>query len=439
MFLKSKKLLLASALLVLSSCSGNKDLPQGKRISVLDMPASELAASKSASKSFSLSEKQTLKEWNQTFANAVHTPKNISASANMVERWSSNFGKGANKRNLLLASPVASNGVVFVQDVEGSVSAYQISDGKKLFKQKLKPLNKNDSSSALNGAGLALDAERLYALTGFGSVFALDRSSGKILWRKDLNIPLRTAPTVDQNKLFVQTIDNQLFCLDTSDGSEVWVYNISAEETVLAGGAAPAYDASKQIVVAAFSNGEIQAFNAQIGYPLWSNNLISTGSFTSVLPINAVKASPVIDSNVVYAIGNNNQMIAANLETGEIIWQKQIGGTSTPLVDKEAVFLVSNNMELTAMDKANGNILWQQPLLSNLETKERRELYVSAPLLINSELLLVTSSGLVLTFDPKTGKQKNVLDLGESLPFAPIAVDKNIIFVTNDAELIVYQ
>jgi len=436
---KIKGVWLAALLGILASCSTNKEIPQGHRISVLNAPQHDEFIENKKTVSLTLSKEETLNIWSQTGSNAEHLTLNISASSNAKELWSKKFGKGADKRNLLLASPVISNGVIYAQDVEGTVFAFDLSSGQKLFKQKLKPLNKSDSDSALNGTGLALDNARLYATTGFGSVFSLNLKDGNILWRKDFNTPIRTAPTVSSNKLFIQTIDNQLFCLNTSDGSEIWSYNISSEDTVLAGTATPAYSSSKDILVAAFSNGELQAFNASIGYPLWSNNLVSGAAVTAASPINAIKASPVIDSNTVYAIGNNDQMLATNLETGDILWKKQIGGVNTPVIDKEALFLVSNNFELIALNKKTGDIFFKTPLLEDLSLKERQNIYLSGPILINSNLLVTTSSGLVLTFDALTGEKKAELDLGTSLPFAPISAENAIIFTTSHSKLIVFK
>ena len=439
MFFELKKLWMAVFCVALAACSGSKEIPQGRRISVLDMPQKEVLFQRTGKLNVHLSAEKELTIWSQAGSNAAHLIPNISVAQDAKEQWSESFGEGAGKRNLLLAQPVISNGVVYVQDVEGKVSAFDLSDGHRLFSQKLKPLNKNDSSSALNGAGLALSGAKIYALTGFGAVFAIDGANGKILWRKDFNVPFRTSPTVYKDKLFVQTIDNQLFNLDARDGSEIWVYNISAEDTVLAGGSAPAYDATKDIVVAAFSNGEIQAFNASIGYPLWSNNLVNVGRFSAASPINAVKASPVIDSNIVYAIGNNNRLLAMDIENGDVLWQREIGGVNTPIVDTEVLFVVSNNFELMALNKKTGETLWQKPILENMKAKERRELYLSGPLLINSELLVTVSNGLVISFDAKTGTQKRIVDLGEEIPFGPVSANKNLVFITNDAELIVYR
>ena len=207
----------------------------------------------------------------------------------------------------------------------------------------------------------------------------------------------------------------------------------------MAGGAVPAFDAAQEIVVAAFSNGEIQAFNARIGYPLWSNNLINVQQIGASVSINAVKASPVIDKNTVFAVGNNGLTMAINLENGDVLWQKTIGGTSTPVVDDQALFVLSNNFELLALEKETGEIMWAEPLFNDMSSKERLKLYVRGPVMINSELLITASNGTVLTFDARTGKQKTTLRLGDDLPFEPIAADGSVIFTTNEAKLIVYQ
>lgn len=439
MFSKSKIFGLICFASALCACSGNKEIPQGTRISVLNEP--EQFALKEASKdiSFKLSEPLENESWAQTASNAAHLSQNIAAQTDMHESWSASFGEGSSKRNLLLASPIVAKNTVYAQDVNATIYAFDLKTGKQIFKQKLKTLNKNDSKSGLNGVGLAFDNNRLYALAGFGSVFALNPDNGEILWRTDLKIPLRTAPTASSGKLFVQTIDNQLLALDAADGSEIWTYNMSSEDTILAGLAPSAYSAEKEIVVAAFSNGEIQAFNGRIGYPLWSNSLVNTKQIGSQIGLNAIKAAPVIDGNTVYAVGSNDLTIAVNIETGEPLWQQQIGGTNTPCVDKEAVFILSDKFELIALNKKTGQILWTTDIFSDLTSKQKRSLYLSGPVLINSELLLTSSNGKVLTFNPKNGEQKHEINLHEDLPFGPVVAQKTIIFTTNDADLIAFK
>ncbi len=436
---KTKLFGLICFLSALCACSSHKEVLKGERISVLDDQSHFALQSDKPAALFDISSPLENENWTQTASNASHKMQNFLTGKDMHESWSSSFGEGSSKRNLLLARPVVSKGKIYAQDVNATVYAFDLKTGKQIFKQKLKTINKNDSSSGLNGVGLAFENDRLYALAGFGSVFALNAENGKILWRKDLKIPLRTAPTVASGKLFVQTIDNQLLALNATDGSEIWAYNISSEDTVLAGLAPAAYSAEKEIVVAAFSNGEIKAFNARIGYPLWSNSLVNTKQITSQIGLNAIKAAPVIDGNIVYAAGTSDLTSSINIETGEVLWQLPISSVNTPCVDKEALFILSENFELTAVNKKTGELLWSEELLTDLTSKQKRGLYLSGPVLINSELMITSSDGKVFTFDSKSGKQKTTLNLNEDLPFGPVVAQKKVIFTTSDAELIVFE
>lgn len=433
--LNAKKILPLCLMAVLAACASKKDIPQGKRISVIDAPV--LSEQNFSKKDFALSKATTLEKWTQVGSNERHLNQNLSLSAEPQKIWTIDFGSGSSKRNLLLAAPVIQNGIIYTQDVNGTVRAFDLKKGAQLFKQKLSPLNENDSETGLNGVGLALGTKNLYALTGFGGVFALNSSNGNITWRQDLGKPIRTQPTLANGILYVETIDNQLLAFEASTGSEMWRYNISAEDTIYAGGVSPVADETKQVVITAFSNGELQAFNAKIGYPIWSQNLINTRFTPSA--IHALKASPVIDEHIVYAAGSNDQTIAADVETGEIIWQMPVGGMSTPLVDKEVVFLVSNSYELLALDKKTGHILWQTPLLDDMSHKDRHTVHIFSPLLINGKLLVATSNGWLLHFNPKTGAFLSEDYAGEDLAVGPIAVNGYLILTTKNAKLIGFK
>ena len=200
---------------------------------------------------------------------------------------------------------------------------------------------------------------------------------------------------------------------------------------------------SKSLIVvgksfcSAFSNGELQAFNAKIGYPVWSQDLINTTLLPS--PIHAVKASPVIDNQIVYAVGSNAQTMAIKIETGDVIWQAPVGGTSSPLVDKEVLFMVSSNYELLALDKKSGEIFWRSPILGKTDFKHRRSVYIFAPLLLNDSIFVAASNGTIMRYDAKTGHLQSEDDIGHNIAVQPIAADGSLILTTENAKLIIYR
>lgn len=188
-------------------------------------------------------------------------------------------------------------------------------------------MNKDDNSVAMKGAGLAEFNKKIYATTGFGGVFCLDMTTGKELWRKDYEAPIRIAPTVGANRVFVQTFDNTLIALNAESGKEIWKITNDFENTTLVGGASPAYNPDLDVVIAAFSNGELRAFKASTGTPLWVDLLVSKKRTNSLSNITAIKANPVIDGDRVYAVGYNSILAAIDLRTGARVWEKNWAAT----------------------------------------------------------------------------------------------------------------
>ena len=431
-------LILAAGVSACSIFTDKKELPQGERVSVLNTPDAHQLGNAEI-KTDLLATPEINRNWVQNGVNSAHTGGNLQVSRNITKQWQAEFGKGSSDRNLLLASPIIADGKVYAQDVNGTVSAFDLQSGKKLWKQKLKPHTLYENDNGLNGAGITADTKAVYAAGGFGSVFALDKENGKILWRKDINTPLRTSPVVCGSKLLVQSLDNRLFALETATGEEIWKYNISAEDTVLAGNAAPSCSLSENLIVVGFSNGEIQAFSADIGYPAWSVPVIDNSQVGLSTSINSIKAAPVIEGGYVYAIGHNDLLTKVDYRTGEVLWSRKIGGTNLPWISGNYLFILSNNNELMALSKESGKIIWSLTLLSEYPLKERSDIYLSGPIMAGSELLVSSSNGVLYKISPLNGAVLSRTELEQGTPLGPIVADKYIIFTTDEAELAAYK
>jgi outer membrane protein assembly factor BamB len=194
-------------------------------------------------------------KWDQSGGNSMHLMGHLKAADTLDKIWDKSFGKGSSKRDFLLSTPIIAHKVVFNIDSQGLLTARLLENGKQIWEKRLKPANRDDKSSAMKGAGLAEYNKKIYATTGFGNVFCLDMTTGDIIWNKEIGLPIRIAPTVNENKVFVQTIDNMLVALDAIDGSELWKYKTDYDGTTLVGGAAPAYNPDLDVLIAAFSNG----------------------------------------------------------------------------------------------------------------------------------------------------------------------------------------
>lgn len=438
----TKKVSLTFLLCLLAGCGlFDKERLQidGERIAVLQ-GATELAPDYAPGEiKVTLPRPENNTRWSQNGGNAPHAMGHLTAADKIEEFWSSGFGTGSSKRDFLIASPVIAHKVVFAIDADAVVSAFRLDNGKRIWKRRLKPLVKDDKGTAMKGAGIAVYDRKVFATTGFGGVFALDMVTGKKLWAYFADTPIRIAPTVDKGMLFVQTMGNKLIALDQKTGKEIWNYKSEAEMTTLVGGASPAYDAYMDVVIAAFSSGELRAFKASTGTPLWADYLVSKRRTNSLANITAVKASPIIDGERVFAIGHSNILAAYDLRTGARIWEKEIGSANQPWVAGKYLFVLSDKFDLICLEKDSGKIVWNTNIPTGSDPEDRLGVFASGPVLASNRLLVTTSNGYVFSVSPYTGKILSYISLSDGVEMSPILADGVIVFTTNDADLVAYK
>lgn len=424
--------------LCVASCAQDKKLPEGVRVSVLDDETPALATEHK--KLVRLPQPSINASWAQAGVNPRHIIGNLKAGFALKEQWAENFGAGINKRDLMLAAPVSGKNAVFVMDTHGKVSAFNLQTGKRLWENSLTANIGGFKDTKSRASGLAFDDNTLFATTGFGGVFAMNAETGAPKWRKIMESPIRIAPTVTANMLLIQTVDNRLYALDKSNGQELWRFGVAHEDTVIAGGASPAYDAEDNVVIAGFSNGEIVVLNAAVGTPLWSQMLVSNKQARSTTEINTIGAYPIVEDGIIYAISNSDMTVALDMRTGDKLWEKEIGSTQNMLLSGDYLFIISNKNILYAVEKYTGEILWSLDIREYLNDEdEKAAVYAAPPLMLNGNILLAFSNGKILKIDAANGivsaKTELELDISNGL----IAVQQKVVAVSDDADVIVFE
>lgn len=437
----SKGLCLCGMLLCVASCSQDKKLPEGVRISVLEDfdNSSQAVTQKKITK---LPTAVVNASWAQSGVNPQHVIGNLKAGFTLKEEWTENFGEGISKRDIMLASPVVSGNNIFVMDSKGVVSAFDLKSGKRLWENTLKANIGGFKEAKSKASGLAVDGNTLFATTGVGGVFAMNTETGAPKWRKVMDSPIRIAPTVTNGMLLIQTVDNKIYALDKTNGQELWKFGVALEDTVIAGGASPAYDSEDNIVIAGFSNGEIVVLNAAVGTPLWSAMLVSNKQVNSSTEINTVAAYPIIEDGIIYAISNSSNMLALDVRTGDKIWEKEIGSMQNMLLAGDYLFVISNRNILYAVEKFSGETIWSVDIRGYLHDEDDKggaSVYAAPPLMLNGSLLLAFSNGKILKINASSGIVEAKTDLGIDISNGLIAAQERVIAVSDDADVIVFK
>ncbi|TXH33605.1 MAG: pyrrolo-quinoline quinone [Rhodospirillaceae bacterium] len=425
----------AAALTALSACDKSKTPLPGERVSVLQLDRSLNADESLAGVQVRLPKPYLNKDWPQAGGEQSHAMYHLQASNQPLQRvWSTDVGSSASDDNRLLAEPVVAGGVVYTMDADSEVSAVDAKSGDRLWRVDLTPDEEDDD---LFGGGLAVSEGKVVVTTPFAKVFALDAKSGETIWETSAPSPMRAAPAVSDGRIFSVTLDNQLIVYALDDGRRLWS-NAGVEEAAgLLGGATPAVFGS--VVVAAYTSGDLLAFDVTNGRILWSDNLAGKTRGDSTATLTDIRGRPVIDRDMVIAVSNGGVMAAISPRRGGRVWDASIGGTQSPWVAGDFIYVLTNNSEVLCLQRQDGRIKWVQNLPPFEDPEKHKDpIYWSGPVLAGDRLLVTGSSGYAVSISPYSGKILGQQEIGRShLP--PVVADGTVYILTDNADLLAFR
>jgi outer membrane protein assembly factor BamB len=402
-----------------------KEIPlPGHRVSVLQQETLRSDAL-AASRPMSLPQPQPNDSWTQPGGVASNAPGHLALGSTLRSAWSVSVGTGSSFYGKVTASPIVYGDMVFTLDAAGQVSAVNASGGSVVWRASTTPPNEKDQEGF--GGGLAADAGRIYAATGFGTVVALEAKSGRKLWEKNLGPPLRSSPTASAERVFAVTKEGQVYCLSGSDGTELWTFTGMPERASILANASPAVD--KDMVVVPYPTGDLVALRASNGQPIWQESLARTASGSSLGAMSDA-ARPVLYGGVMYAVGHGGRMIATSQKTGERIWSISVGGIEQPWVAGDTLFVVDSGGQLVAVTRADGRIRWATKLPDGSW---------SGPVLAGNRLWLASSKGQLVGVDPTSGKVASTDDVGNPVFIAPVVAGGRLYLLSDNARLYAFN
>jgi len=428
-----KLLLLTVSASLLASCGVvNKGRPKtpvlGNRISVLATDPDVQVDPATAAIPFTLPAATVNDSWGQPGRTPSKSAGHVALGATVSPAWNVSIGQGASLDGGLAAGPVVANGTVYTIDTTATVRAFDAATGGQRWAVQVGAEKGNAKS--LFGGGVSVEGGRVYATNGLGFVTALDAATGAQVWQVRPGGPLRGAPTIVGDTLYVMSQDNQLYSLKTADGATNWSATASVEIAGVFGSAAPAF--AQGTVVAGFSSGELNAYRYENGRAVWQDALSRTSISTSVANLSDIDASPVIDNGQVFALGQGGRMVALDLISGQRIWELNLAGIATPWVAGDWVFVVTDDAKAMAIARNTGKIRWITQLAAYEKPKSKtRPISYVGPVLAGGRLIVAGDNGALINIDPATGAVQNQTEVGAAVTLSP-AVANNTLYVLDD-------
>lgn len=407
----------------------------GQRIAILQAQRSIDISPEVENLAVRLPRPQRNPDWPQAGGAPDHAMHHLDLPEAIREVWRSSVGSGSGSATFLYNSPVMADGRLYALDADGNLAALDAATGRRLWQVDTTP---EDEGNAIVAGGVAAAGGKVYVASGYAEVLAFDGATGRLIWKQSTPAPMRSAPTISAERVFVITVENQLIALAAEDGRRLWVHAGVGETAGLLGGSSPAVDGN--VVIAPFSSGDLFALRIDTGRVVWSESLTATRRTDAVSSLANIRARPVVDRGTVYALSNSGRFAAISLRTGQRIWDVEITGTESPWVAGDFIYLLSNNNELICLTRADRKVRW----VTRLERyenpqKQRDPITWAGPILAGDRLIVVGSNAQALSISPYTGELLGLAKLPGKARVGPIVADGTLYILTDDATMIAYR
>ena len=242
---------------------------QRRVIDVVKVYTSETFFSKEipAVKSVNLTKPKTNSFWKMSGLNLQNFVGNIYLSGIDNNFLKKKIGKNKFSISQVMASPLVFNDNIIFADDTGTIFSInqrgKINWKKNIYKKIYKKIYKHLSFSIYK--------DKIYIADNIGFIYVISSESGKLIWLKNYEIPIKSNIKIFDNKIFVINQDNRLLCLDIEKGSKIWdVRSISSfikSQNFLALAISKEGD-----LITLNSSGDLLKVNANNGQVYWSLN-----------------------------------------------------------------------------------------------------------------------------------------------------------------------
>ena len=369
-------------------------------------------------------------DWGQRGGNATHTGVHGALSATPALVWSVDIGAGSAKRARITAAPVVAGGRVFALDSAAHVTAVSTA-GQRLWSVDVR--DTADRGPVLSGGALAADTARVYAVTGYGEIVALDAATGGVAWRQRLGAAVSGAPLLAGGRIYVATDDGTAWAVDAASGRMVWTAAGADNVNSLHfdGGAAPVQAGA--LIVFPFASGALVAVEQSTGKPVW--NAYATGERLGRAFANSgdVTGDPVVQGGLMFAGTEAGRTGAWSLQQGKVVWGAVEGALNAPLVVGGSVFVVNDEAMLIRLSAADGSPVWASQLPYFEKQKPKRQSAITAsygPVLAGGRVWVASTDGHLRGFAPQDGSLAADVALPGGAAAAP-ALAAGMLFVVN--------
>ena len=271
----------------------------------------------------------------------------------------------------IVGSAAVKDGRCVFASANGNLYCVSVETGKLLWRQKLgKPIT----------GSVAIDGQSVYVGSSDSCLYAIKLMTGQPIWTfREFGNYCIAKPLIYKNKLFVGAYDGCFYALDKRKGKLLWKWDAEPEDYRQSPAAVTPCADDRRVYVST-PDGYLTALNAE------------TGEVRVRIDRWKVRESIGMSDTVLYAKTAKDTIIAINLKADTLLWATDAGygkdNAATQLVvDGNTLFATTKNGLVIALDAQTGDTLWLHKICNSLLTTPCN--------LSDSSVVVASSDGMI--------------------------------------------
>ena len=314
------------------------------------------------------------------------------------------------------------DGIVFF-DSKGSVIRFDNNQKivwKKNYYSKFEKKNNPKLSFGIHG-------DKLIVVDNLSNLFLINLKNGNLIWKKKNDYPFNSEIKIFDNKFYVIDLKNVLRCYFIKDGSKCW--SLETEKTLTVTNSKNSLLIAGNVVYFINNLGDLTAADILSGDLMWQ--LPTQSSDITNITYNFKNSKIVSEGKNIFFSNNKNEFYSINLKNGSINWINDISSSLTPIVIGNFIITFSDNGYLFVIDKEQGNIIKIKDIYKMYNDKNRKKIRPTGFSISQDKIYLSNNDGKLIILDLKTGNVLKAEKIARKIMSKPFLYNNHLFMIKN--------
>ncbi|CUT17769.1 MULTISPECIES: PQQ-binding-like beta-propeller repeat protein [Candidatus Ichthyocystis] len=291
-----------------------------------------------------------------------------------------------NRNPISILSPdVSADGTAVVASTGGRVSAFYVSSGDKKWSVRLPNLS----------AGVVVDTDLCFVVSEDGKVYSLSMHDGHIVWTYNLDSTVTSLPVADNGQLIIKNIYGSVVALNRANGALLWRFSRTWSKDMVVRDPAPLTVSGPYILVPA-PKGQIFILDKTNGHLKFALTLFSSQGVSDLERMTDLVGNAFyIKPNIVCAVSFLHAVGCYQLDKKIFSWVKGIRSFYGAVFDAGNIFISTEDGLVQSLYLESGNEAWTSNFLGDT--------FLTRPVIFKDYVLVGDRFGRLDILNSRTG------------------------------------